>query len=85
MAVELTAPAGEQTRARYPDASGYVEREGVRVFYAVCGDGEPTFLLLPTRSIARGERGGGPETSTTPRSRPTARRGRPPTLIAELL
>ena len=31
MAVELTAPAGEQTRARYPDASGYVTRDGVRL------------------------------------------------------
>ena len=30
MAVELTAPAPEQTRARYPDESGYVERDGVR-------------------------------------------------------
>ena len=29
MAVELTAPAQEQTRARYPDESGYVERDGV--------------------------------------------------------
>ncbi len=29
MAVELTAPSGEQTRARYPDESGYVERDGV--------------------------------------------------------
>ncbi len=23
----------EQTRARYPDEQGYVERDGVRVFY----------------------------------------------------
>ena len=23
----------EQTRARYPDGQGYVEREGVRIFY----------------------------------------------------
>ena len=41
----------EQTRARYPDAEGYVEREGVRVFYEVYGDGEPTVFLLPTWSI----------------------------------
>ena len=41
----------EQTRARYPDDSGYVERDGVRVFYEVYGSGEPTFLLLPTWSI----------------------------------
>jgi pimeloyl-ACP methyl ester carboxylesterase/predicted glycosyltransferase len=51
MAVELIAPPGEQTRARYPDESGYVERDGVRVFYEVYGSGEPTVLLLPTWSI----------------------------------
>jgi pimeloyl-ACP methyl ester carboxylesterase len=51
MAVELTAPAQEQTRARYPDESGYVERAGVRVFWESYGTGEPTFLLLPTWSI----------------------------------
>jgi pimeloyl-ACP methyl ester carboxylesterase len=41
----------EQTRARYPDASGFVERDGTRVFYEVYGSGEPTVLLLPTWSI----------------------------------
>jgi pimeloyl-ACP methyl ester carboxylesterase len=51
MAVELTTRAREQTRARYPDQEGYVERKGVRVFYEVYGDGEPTVLLLPTWSI----------------------------------
>nr|MBA2461382.1 alpha/beta hydrolase [Actinomycetota bacterium] len=51
MVVELTAPAREQTRARYPDAEGYVERDGVRVFYEVYGESEPTILLLPTWSI----------------------------------
>jgi pimeloyl-ACP methyl ester carboxylesterase/predicted glycosyltransferase len=51
MAVELTAPAREQTRARYPDDSGYVERDGVKVHYEVYGSGEPTVLLLPTWSI----------------------------------
>ena len=44
-------PAREQTRARYPDREGFVERDGVRVFYEVYGDGEPTILLLPTWSI----------------------------------
>ena len=44
-------PAPEQTRARYPDREGFVERDGVRVFYEVYGDGEPTILLLPTWSI----------------------------------
>ena len=51
MAVELTAASGEQSRARYPDESGYVERDGVRLFYEVYGSGEPTVLLLPTWSI----------------------------------
>ncbi len=51
MAVALTASAREQSRARYPDASGFVERDGVRIFYEVYGSGEPTVLLLPTWSI----------------------------------
>src|SRR5213595_1390613 len=38
-------------RARYPDSDGYVERDGVKVFYEVFGTGEPTVLLLPTWSI----------------------------------
>jgi pimeloyl-ACP methyl ester carboxylesterase/predicted glycosyltransferase len=38
-------------RARYPDQEGYIERDGVRVFYEVFGAGEPTVLLLPTWSI----------------------------------
>jgi pimeloyl-ACP methyl ester carboxylesterase/predicted glycosyltransferase len=41
----------EQSRARYPDEEGYVERDGVRVFYEVYGSGEQTILLLPTWSI----------------------------------
>jgi pimeloyl-ACP methyl ester carboxylesterase/predicted glycosyltransferase len=49
--VQAAAPAREQTRARYPDEEGYVERDGVRVRYEVYGEGEPTFLLLPTWSI----------------------------------
>jgi pimeloyl-ACP methyl ester carboxylesterase/predicted glycosyltransferase len=51
MALELAATRHEQTRARYPDESGYVEREGVRVYYEVFGSGEPTILFLPTWSI----------------------------------
>ena len=38
-------------RARYPDESGYVVRDGVRVHWEVYGSGEPTVLLLPTWSI----------------------------------
>ncbi|HEU5065858.1 MAG TPA: alpha/beta fold hydrolase, partial [Gaiellaceae bacterium] len=51
MAVELTTPTTEQTRASYPDESGYVERDGIRVYYEVYGTGEPTVLLLPTWSL----------------------------------
>ncbi|HEY6777689.1 MAG TPA: alpha/beta hydrolase, partial [Thermoleophilaceae bacterium] len=49
--VDAPASLQEQTRARYPDADGYVERDGVRLFYEVYGSGEPTVLLLPTWSI----------------------------------
>jgi len=42
------ADAGEQTRARYPDEEGYIERDGVRVFYEVYGTGSPTILFCPT-------------------------------------
>ena len=51
MATTLT-PAHEQTRARYPDESGFVERDGVNLYYEIYGSGDPTVLLLPTWSIA---------------------------------
>jgi pimeloyl-ACP methyl ester carboxylesterase/predicted glycosyltransferase len=38
-------------RARFPDTEGYVERDGVRLFYEVFGTGEATVLLLPTWSL----------------------------------
>jgi pimeloyl-ACP methyl ester carboxylesterase len=41
----------EQARATYPHTTGFVERDGVHVFYEVYGSGEPTILLLPTWSI----------------------------------
>ena len=41
----------EQTRARYPDMDGHVERDGVRVFYEVYGAGEQTVLFMPTWEI----------------------------------
>ena len=52
-AVRADAPPAprEQQRARYPDRTGFVERGGVRTFYEVYGDGEPTVLLMPTWSI----------------------------------
>jgi pimeloyl-ACP methyl ester carboxylesterase/predicted glycosyltransferase len=51
VAVEVTRSAREQTRARYPAETGYVERDGVSLYYEVYGSGEPTVLLLPTWSI----------------------------------
>lgn len=41
----------EQTRARYPDATGEVDVRGVRIGYEVYGAGEPTLVLLPTWTI----------------------------------
>ena len=46
-----TATEREQTRARYPDEQGYVARDGVRLYYEVYGEREPTVLLLPTWAI----------------------------------
>ena len=41
----------EQTRAAYPSEEGFVERDGVRVFWEAYGEGEETLLLLPTWSL----------------------------------
>jgi pimeloyl-ACP methyl ester carboxylesterase/predicted glycosyltransferase len=56
MTTTLTEPGSmsarrEQSRARYPDEEGYVERDGVRVFWERYGNGEPTVLLLPTWTL----------------------------------
>ncbi len=51
MDIQLTAPGREQSRARYPDSSGYIKRDGVRLYYEVYGSGGPTVFLLPTWSI----------------------------------
>ena len=51
MTVTTLATPAEQTRARYPDQEGFVERDGVRTFYEAYGDGERTILLLPTWSL----------------------------------
>jgi pimeloyl-ACP methyl ester carboxylesterase/predicted glycosyltransferase len=45
------APLKEQSRARYPDQQGFVERDGVRVHWEVYGSEERTVMLLPTWSI----------------------------------
>jgi pimeloyl-ACP methyl ester carboxylesterase/predicted glycosyltransferase len=38
-------------RARYPDRTGFVERDGVKVAFEVFGDGPRTVLLMPSWSI----------------------------------
>ena len=48
---DVESSAQEQSRARYPDAEGFVERDGVRVFYERYGDGEPTVLMVPPWAI----------------------------------
>jgi pimeloyl-ACP methyl ester carboxylesterase len=48
----VTPRPREQTRGRDPDEEGYVERDGVRVFYEVYGDAPTTFLLFPTSPIS---------------------------------
>jgi len=51
VAVDSKMTSGEQSRARYPDTSGHVGRDGVKLHFEVYGSGEPTVLLLPTWSI----------------------------------
>ncbi|MFL5777853.1 MAG: alpha/beta fold hydrolase [Chloroflexota bacterium] len=46
-----TARPAEQSRARYPDETGFIQRNGIRVFYEAYGSGEPTIMLLPSWSI----------------------------------
>ena len=48
---ETPSGAPEQSRARYPDSEGFVERDGQRLFYEVYGEGEETLFLLPTWSL----------------------------------
>jgi len=57
----VAAPA-EQTRARYPDHEGFVERNGVRTFYEVYGDGgarptghEPVLFARQMQDLGAGE------------------------------
>ena len=51
MDIPMAERGREQSRARYPDSSGYIKRDGVRLFYEMYGSGEPTVFLLPTWSI----------------------------------
>ena len=57
---------GEQTRARYPDEEGYLDRDGVRIFYEVYGTGEPTILLLPSWEITHSRAWKGPDSVPRP-------------------
>jgi pimeloyl-ACP methyl ester carboxylesterase len=41
----------EQTRARYPDEMGDLDRDGVRIHWERYGDGDRSILFLPTWSI----------------------------------
>ena len=43
--------SSDSTRAREPDATGFIERDGVRVYWERYGDGAPTLLLMPTWSL----------------------------------
>lgn len=38
-------------RARYPDREGYVDRDGVSIFYEVYENDRPTVVLVPTTTI----------------------------------
>ena len=49
--VRATRGNAEPIRARYPDAEGWVDRDGVRTFWERYGDGEPAVLFLPTWEI----------------------------------
>lgn len=51
VATKEAVRTGEQSRACYPDEEGYVERDGVRVFYEAYGEGEPAILFLPTWTL----------------------------------
>ena len=50
-AAEAHRVAHDPSRARYPDDTGFIERDGVRSFWEVYGEGEPAILFAPTWSI----------------------------------
>ncbi|HEY7737345.1 MAG TPA: alpha/beta fold hydrolase [Candidatus Limnocylindrales bacterium] len=52
----MTAPAAvrsraEQTRARDPDRTGFVDGDGARIYYEVYGEGDPPIMFVPPWSI----------------------------------
>lgn len=48
------APRVEQSRARYPDATGFAEREGGRIAWEVYGEGDPPLMFVPPWQIVHG-------------------------------
>jgi pimeloyl-ACP methyl ester carboxylesterase len=38
-------------RAREPDKTGFIERDGIRIYWELLGDGDQTVLFLPTWSL----------------------------------
>ncbi|HEY7359816.1 MAG TPA: alpha/beta hydrolase [Streptosporangiaceae bacterium] len=47
----MTEPAREQSRARYPDGSGYIRRDGVRLYCEVYGSGGSGLDEKTTREL----------------------------------
>jgi pimeloyl-ACP methyl ester carboxylesterase/predicted glycosyltransferase len=52
LTIDRVGLADTGSRARLPDAQGYVERDGVRTHWESYGQGEPAILLMPAWSIA---------------------------------
>jgi pimeloyl-ACP methyl ester carboxylesterase len=50
LAADQSRPA-EQSRARYPDRDGLVDRGGVRIHWEQYGSGDPAVLFMPTWTI----------------------------------
>ena len=44
-------PRGDVMRAKLPDTEGFIERDGVKLFYEIYGDGPETMFFPPTWSI----------------------------------
>lgn len=47
----ISRPPREQSRARYPDATGFVERDGGRVGWEAYGSGDPPIAFVPPWQI----------------------------------
>jgi pimeloyl-ACP methyl ester carboxylesterase len=48
---DVAIPRPDPSRARHPEETGFIARDGVRVYWERYGDGSPTILLMPTWSI----------------------------------